>query len=106
MLGKKPVTYHYVMQHHLASNPLAPPTVGQQARTVQADLDRMTIGLERVMDYLEVDGIPIATNNRRSQKVEGVLHYFFSVTIWEEPKSEEREMMETLDLNLDIVAGD
>ena len=51
---------------------------------LQQNLDHMARQLELALACIIINGSPVVTFNRRSQKQNGVLHFFFNVTLEEE----------------------
>ena len=66
------------------------------------ELASMELKLERVLQYLEMWGGTVHTENRRSTVQEGVLHFFMNVKVHEDVLLPEEPKVESLDIGINL----
>ena len=92
-IGTKRIQLDYLMniQYRIAENT-------ELITNLQQQLDE--VGLKLCTEFTELDlELPTKEKNAYYEKEEGILHFFFNITVFAIPETDEDEKMKKLELN-------
>lgn len=84
------VNYLATIRYHVAEDP------SSVTGSLQEQLDEASIKLISELDCIYWDGIQIKVSNPRTEKIDGVLHYFCNVSVMAKKEREQDPLQETL----------
>ena len=89
------ITYLINIQYRVAENT-------ETITNLRTQLDAIGFKLNTELTELDLD-VPTKTKERRYEIVDGVLQFFFNITVFATPETEEQMRLRLLDLTTDII---
>lgn len=89
------VNYFVNIRYHVAPDPTI-----VTGGLLQQQLDDVSIRLMADLEYIYFDDIPVRVMNPRTEKVDGVLHFFCNISVMATKPVEIGPMQEKLDINI------
>jgi len=89
------VSYFVTIRYHVAADP-------SSVNLLQQQLDDISIRLLSDLEYITWNGMPVRLTGRRTEKVDGVLHFFCNVSVMATKPVEIGPLQEQIESNITI----